>query len=119
MLILTFVIFLLCLIFSLVITVGIHVILTAINKNTEDILAVERFVDISLDVSEQISYLMIKYQITPTELCNKLNITTNTLNSWLSGVYDFKLSQLTRLEAVFNEYIITSTLIKRKKIKPD
>ena len=112
------VIFIISLIFSLILIVGIDLIISKHYKlKPEDLNATERLVDISLDISEQISYYMYKYQITPKEFCKRLNINNDTLLIWLTGIYDFKLSQLTRIEAMFNEHLIKTTLINRKKLK--
>ncbi len=112
------VIFIIALIFSLIFVVGIDVILSKHSKlKPEEVDATERLVDISLDVSEQIIYFMSKYSIDRKEFCKKLNITNDTLLVWLSGMYDFKLSQLTRIEAMFNEHLIKTTLINRKRVK--
>lgn len=102
-------------IFSLIFVMTLHTIYIKIIY--EKINTSERLVDISLDISEQISFLMSKHQINSIELCKKLNINNNTLLIWLSGVHDFKLSEITKLENVFNEDIIKTTLIPRKRYK--
>ena len=115
---LVFVILIICSIVAFILVVGGIMLLNIINSiNPDEISANERLVDISLDISEQINYFMLKYQISPKEFCKKLKISDETLLVWLSGVYDFKLSQLTRIEAVFNEHLIKSTLINRKKLR--
>jgi hypothetical protein len=112
------VIFLISFIFSLCFVVGLDIIISRYLKNKPKLDNVERFVDISLDISEQLNHFMYKYNIDTKEFCKKLNISNDTLLVWLSGIYDFKISQLTRIESVFNEHIIKTTLLPRKKIKP-
>jgi len=113
------IIFIITFIFVLILViVGINLIISKRSKlKPEDLNAAERFIDISLDISDQITHFMHKYNMTPKEFCKKLNITNDTLLTWLSGTYDFKLSQLTRIESLFNEHLIKTTLISRKKFK--
>lgn len=115
---LIFVIFFICCIFALIFVVGLDVINNYIaTRKIQEITVEERLVDLSLDISDQIFYFQMKHGISDDDLCKKLKITKDTLSVWFSGIYDFKLSQLARLEALFNEYLIKTTLIDRKKIK--
>jgi len=107
---------LLILISSLILAVIVSVTVVE-NINSKPIEYQERFVDMSLDISEQLNYLIEKNNIDKKEFCRKLNISENTLLSWYSGMYDFKLSQIARIETVLNEIIIATPMIKRKKCK--
>ncbi len=110
-------IFVVCLIFALSLVVGIDIFISKTFKSTKEIDAEKRLVDISLDISDQISYYLLKYQISNDDFCKNLNISKTTLDTWLNGVYDFKLSQLTRIESFFKQHLIKTTLIERRNFK--
>ena len=109
------VILIICSIFIFIL-IGASIIVSKYSKVTpEEINAAKRFIDVNLDISDQISYFMERYKMTPTTFCKKLNINNKTFNKWLSGTHDFKISELTKIEAVFNDDLIKTTLINRKQ----
>lgn len=110
-------IFIICLIFVLSFVVGIDIFISKTFRNTKEVNAEKRLIDISLDISDQISYYLLKYQISNDDFCKNLNISKTTLDTWLNGIYDFKISQIARIESFFKNDIIKTTLIERRNFK--
>lgn len=100
------------LVFSLSFTVGVFFILI---KIANDMRNVERFIDINLDISDTVYSYIEKHDMTIEELAKRCRITTNKLKSWLSGIHDFKLSEITSIENALNKNIIRTIPLPRKK----
>lgn len=75
----------------------------------------DRFIDINLDISETIYSYMEKNNITIEDLSKRCRVTKNKLISWLSGIHDLRLSEITCIENALNKNIIKAIPLPRKK----
>jgi hypothetical protein len=84
--------------------------LKMINKGVEDLLDSTKSDRIYSNTSLYISNLLISYfkynGDTEEEICKKLNINKEKLKKYLTGTYDFTLSELARLSVLVGKSII-------------
>lgn len=62
--------------------------------------------DFIFSVAEKIVAVMEKKGINNALLAHKMNVSESTVSKWLTGRYDFSLSQLIRLSEVLGEPLV-------------
>lgn len=62
--------------------------------------------DFIFSVAEKIVFAMDKRGITKTDLARQLNVTDDVVSQWLTGRYDFSLSQLAGISEIIGEPLV-------------
>ena len=65
-----------------------------------------------LNVAERISYLREKYNMTQTDLANKLGISRSAVNSWEMSISSPSISNIIEMSIIFNvttDYILSTS----------
>lgn len=75
---------------------------------------VERFIDINLDISEQVMEYLGKKGWTQKDLASKLGKSEAEVSKWLSGMHNLTLKSISKMEAVLQENIILTPKIAKK-----
>ena len=75
---------------------------------------IERYVDINLDISEQVMEYLEKKGWTQKDLANKLGKSEAEVSKWLSGMHNLTLKSISKMEAVLHENIILTPKIAKK-----
>ncbi|MDH5608944.1 MAG: helix-turn-helix transcriptional regulator [Cyclobacteriaceae bacterium] len=83
----------------------------ALNKVSKDS---KIFAEKSLDILDQINFLMREEGWTQKDLSKKLGKSESEISKWLSGLHNMTLKTVSKLEAVFNRDILI-TPIKAKQ----
>lgn len=66
----------------------------------------ERFVDINLDITEQIYAILEKKQWSQKDFAKRLGKTDAEISKWLSGRHNLTLRSLVKMETILEEQII-------------
>lgn len=64
------------------------------------------FVSKSLDIAERLNSLLIENGMSQKDLAKKLNKRPSEINKWLSGLHNFTLKSIAKIEAILNEQIL-------------
>ncbi len=75
------------------------------KSQKKDRLLVEK----SMDIADLLWRLMKVHNFSEKDLAQKMNTSIETVNAYLSGIYDFKLSEITNLEILFRQNLIGIT----------
>ena len=75
------------------------------QKNPKDI---EYFVELNLDISDQISEYLNEKSWTQKDLANALGKTESEISKWMSGTHNLTLRSIAKISAVFDKNIITT-----------
>ena len=65
-----------------------------------------------LNVAERISYLREKYNMTQTDLANRLGISRSAVNSWEMSISSPSISNIIEMSIIFNvttDYILSTS----------
>ncbi len=68
----------------------------------------ERFIDLNLDISEQIMEILSRKGWTQKDLANKLGKSEAEISKWLSGIHNLTLKSIAKMEATLGEFIIVT-----------
>jgi len=77
------------------------------------------FVSKSLDIAERLNELLVLKGMTQNELAKKLNKRPSEISKWLSGLHNFTLRSIAKIEAALDEPIIqvvSNPLIKKEEV---
>jgi len=66
----------------------------------------ERFVDVNLDISERVMYLLAKKGWSQKDFAIQLGKSEVKLSKWLSGIHNLNLKSISKMEALLGENII-------------
>lgn len=69
---------------------------------------VKRFIDNSIEIANQIHFILERQGKTQRDLANLLGKKESEISKWLRGSHNFTLKSLSKIESVLNEKIITS-----------
>lgn len=75
---------------------------------------IERYIDINLDISEQIIHYLNNNGWTQKDLATKLNKSEAEVSKWLSGMHNLTLKSISKMEAVIGEHIILTPQVAKK-----
>lgn len=67
---------------------------------------IERYIDINLDISEQVMEHLEKKGWTQKDFANQLGKSEAEVSKWLSGIHNLTLKSISKMEAVLGEHII-------------
>ncbi len=84
----------------------------ALNSVEED---VKRFVENSMDVADQIHYILSEKNITQRELADLLNKNESEISKWMSGTHNFTFRSISKLEAILGADIMLTPLKAKEK----
>lgn len=83
------------------------------NKSTEP--DIHRFVEINLNIVEEIYAIMERKNITQKDLAQKLGKKESEISKWLTGMHNLTLRSIARLEVALGEdLILTSSKAKER-----
>ncbi len=80
---------------------------------------IERFVDINLDISEQVMQYLDSKNWTQKDLAAKLDKSEAEISKWLSGMHNLTLKSISKMEAVLGEHIIITPQVAKKMFTKD
>ncbi len=66
----------------------------------------EKYVNLSVEISDKIEELLKKKKISQRELADKLGKSESEISKWISGTHNFTLKSIAKIESVFNESIL-------------
>jgi transcriptional regulator with XRE-family HTH domain len=75
---------------------------------------IERYVDINLDISEQVMHYLENKGWTQKDLAVRLGKSEAEVSKWLSGMHNLTLKSISKMEAILGESIIMTPLVARK-----
>ena len=75
---------------------------------------IERYIDINLDISEQVMEHLEKKGWTQKDLASKLGKSEAEVSKWLSGIHNLTLKSISKMEAVLGEHIIMTPQVAKK-----
>jgi ribosome-binding protein aMBF1 (putative translation factor) len=75
---------------------------------------IERYVDINLDISEQVMEHLEKKGWTQKDLASKLGKSEAEVSKWLSGIHNLTLKSISKMESVLGEHIIMTPQVAKK-----
>lgn len=78
---------------------------------------VERFVDINLDISQQVFALLEEKGWNQSDLANALDKSNAEISKWLSGTHNLTLRSIAKMEAVLGADIIITPKKAAQKYK--
>jgi transcriptional regulator with XRE-family HTH domain len=70
---------------------------------------VKRFIDNSIEIANQIHYILERQGKTQRDLANLLGKKESEISKWLRGSHNFTIKSLSKIESVLNEKIIITT----------
>ena len=69
---------------------------------------------LSIQTAELVWYIQRTFCISDKEMCKKLNITKQMFKRWKRGAYNFKLTDVAKLEIIHREEISKTKLVEIK-----
>lgn len=72
---------------------------------TESDIYTDKYIDRSMEISDRINAIISKTGITQKELASKLNKSESEISRWLTGVHNFTIKTLSKLEVALEESI--------------
>jgi transcriptional regulator with XRE-family HTH domain len=75
----------------------------------------ERYVDVNLDISEQINHYLDVKGWSQKDLATKLGKSEAEVSKWLSGMHNLTLKSITKMEAVLEEQVIMTPIVAKKE----
>ena len=76
---------------------------------------IERYVDVNLDISEQINHYLDIKGWSQKDLATKLGKSEAEVCKWLSGMHNLTLKSITKMEAVLEERVIMTPIVAKKE----
>ncbi|HMS69431.1 MAG TPA: helix-turn-helix transcriptional regulator [Saprospiraceae bacterium] len=76
---------------------------------------IERYIDLNLDISEQVIHLLDKKGWTQKDLATRLNKSEAEISKWLSGMHNLTLKSIAKMEAVLGEHIIMTPQVAKRE----
>lgn len=73
------------------------------------------FAEKSLDILDQVHFLMKEEGITQKDLSKKLGKSESEISKWLSGLHNMTLKTIAKLEAVLNRDILITPIRAKQK----
>lgn len=73
------------------------------------------FAEKSLDILDQVHFLMREEGITQKDLSRKLGKSESEISKWLSGLHNMTLKTIAKLEAVLNRDILITPIRAKQK----
>ena len=65
----------------------------------------EEFVETSREIADQIEAIMALDKLTKEDLITMMNENAETIESWLSGLHDFRLSEIIKIRSMLDVII--------------
>lgn len=87
------------------------------NKRTEP--DIHRFVEINLNIVEEIYAIMERKNITQKELAQKLGKKESEISKWLTGMHNLTLRSIARLEVALGEDLILTPSKAKERMEED
>ena len=75
------------------------------------------FVSKSLDIAERLNEILIKKGMTQNELAKELGKSPSEVSKWLSGLHNFTLKSISKIEAILGEEILITPSPKEVETK--
>lgn len=75
---------------------------------------IQRYIDINLDISEQVMQHLTNKGWTQKDLAQKLGKSEAEISKWLSGMHNLTLKSISKMEAVLGQNIIMTPIEAKK-----